>query len=229
MPELGQRSTIILSRTHPDFLRRLFETEILEIAEQTVRIQALAREAGYRSKVAVSSSKADVDAVGACVGDEGTHIKRIVDEVTGERIDIFRWSEIPQELIAHALQPAEIDKVTLFSLLGRAIVLVRQDQLSLAIGRRGQNVRLAAQLVGWDLEIMTSGELAEVTTKAIASFSRLDGVDLALARKLLEQGILSFRDLSAVPISGLVERINGLSEELAARIVAQAETLAGES
>ena len=179
--------------------------------------------------MAVSSSKAHVDAVMACVGVQGIRIKSIVDELRGERIDIVRWSESPQELIPDAVQPAEIDEVTLFPLLGRAIVLVREDQLSLAIGRRGQNVRLASQLVGWDLEIMTSGELAELTQKAVASFTRLDGVDIGLAQKLVEQGLLSFRDLSAVPIPDLVERIEGLSEELAARIVAQAEGLAEDS
>ena len=119
--------------------------------------------------------------------------------------------------------------MTLFPLLGRAIVLVREDQLPLAIGRRGQNVRLASQLVGWDLEIMTSGEFAELTKKAVASFTRLDGVDIGLAEKLVEQGTLSFRDLSAVPIPDLVERIEGLSEELAGRIIAQAKALAEES
>ena len=229
MSELGQRSRIILSRTHPDLLRRLFETEVPEIADQSVTIQVLAREAGYRAKVAVSSSKANVDAVMACVGVQGTRIKSIVDELRGERIDIVRWSESPQELIPDAVQPAEIDKVTLFPLLGRAIVLVREDQLSLAIGRRGQNVRLASRLVGWDLEIMTSGELVELTQKAVASFTRLAGVDIGLANKLVEQGILSFRDFSNALIPDLVERIEGLSNELAARIVAQAEALADES
>jgi N utilization substance protein A len=229
MPKLGQRSRIILSRTHPDLLRRLFETEVPEIADQTVTIQVLAREAGYRSKVAVSSSDINVDAVIACVGVQGTRIKSIVDELRGERIDIVRWSESPQDLIPDALQPAEIDKVTLHPLLGRALVLVREDQLSLAIGRRGQNVRLASQLVGWDLEIMTSGELAELTEKAAASFTRLDGVDRKLAQELVEQGILSFRDLSTVPPPDLIGRIEGLNEELAARIVAQAGVLAEES
>ena len=229
MPELGQGSRIILSRTHPDLLRRLFETEVPEITDQSVTISALVREAGYRSKAAVRSSSANIDAVMACVGALGTRIKRIVDELGGERIDIVRWSESPQELIPHALQPAEIDTVTLFPLLGRAIVLVREDQLSLAIGQRGQNVRLASRLAGWDLEIMTSGELAELTEKAVASFTRLDGVDIGLAQKLVEQGILSFRDLSAVPIPDLVDRIEGLSEALAARIIAQAERLAEES
>jgi N utilization substance protein A len=229
LPELGQLSRIILSRAHPDVLRRLFETEVSEIADQSVTIQRLAREAGYRSKVAVSSSKDNVDAVTACVGVQGTRIKSIVDELGGERIDIVRWSESPQELIPRAVEPAEIDKVTLFPLLGRAIVLVREDQLPLAIGRRGQNVRLASRLVGWDLEIMTSGELADLTQKAVASFTRLDGVNIGLAEKLVEQGILSFRDLSAVPIPRLAERIECLSDELAGRIVAQAEALGEES
>jgi transcription termination/antitermination protein NusA len=222
MPGIGQTSRIILSRTHPDLLRRLFETEVPEIADQRVAIHALAREAGYRSKLAVSSSKTNVDAVLACIGVQGTRIKSIVDELQGERIDIVRWSESPEELIDSAVQPAEIDKVMLFPLVGRAIVLVRADQLSLAIGPRGQNVRIASKLVSWDLEIMTSTQFAELTKTAAASFTRLDGVNLGLAKQLVEQGILSFRDLSAVPIAELVERIECLSEEQAARIVAQA-------
>ena len=165
--KVGQRVKIILSRTHPDFVRRLFELEIPEIADQIISIRALAREAGYRSKVAVTSIDAKVDAVGACVGVRGTRIKNIVDELGGERIDIVRWNESLQVLIPNALQPAEIDEVMLCQLLGRAIVLVREDQLSLAIGRRGQNVRLASKLVGWDIEIMTSEELDELIEKAV--------------------------------------------------------------
>jgi N utilization substance protein A len=229
LPELGHWSRIMLSRAHPDLLRRLFEAEVPQIADQNVKIDALAREAGYRSKVAVSSSNANVDAVMAGIGVQGTRIKSIVDELRGERIDIVRWSESPEELIRNAVQPAQIDQVTLFPLLGRAIVLVREDQLSLAIGRRGQNVRLASQLVGCDLQIMTAREFAEVTKKAVASFTRLDGVNAGLAPKLVEQGMLSFRDLSAVPIPDLVQRIQDLSEELAERIIAQAKALADES
>ena len=133
--KVGQRVKIILSRTHSDFVRRLFELEIPEIADQIIAIRALAREAGYRSKVAVTSIDTKVDAVGACVGVRGTRIKNIVDELGGERIDIVRWNESLQVLIPNALQPAEIDEVMLCHLLGRAIVLVRDDQLSLAIGR----------------------------------------------------------------------------------------------
>ncbi len=226
--KVGQRVKIILSRTHPDFVRRLFELEIPEIADQIISIRALAREAGYRSKVAVTSIDSKVDAVGACVGVRGTRIKNIVDELGGERIDIVRWNESLQVLIPNALQPAEIDEVMLCQLLGRAIVLVREDQLSLAIGRRGQNVRLASKLVGWDIEIMTSEELDELIEKAVAAFTKIEGVDTDLAEKLVEQGILSYDDLSVMEISDLVNTIDGLNEEQAVEIVGQAETLAEE-
>src|SRR5437868_4508166 len=226
--KVGQRVKIILSRTHPDFVRRLFELEIPEIADQIISIRALAREAGYRSKVAVTSIDSKVDAVGACVGVRGTRIKNIVDELGGERIDIVRWNESLQVLIPNALQPAEIDEVMLCQLLGRAIVLVREDQLSLAIGRRGQNVRLASKLVGWDIEIMTSEELDELIEKAIGAFTRIEGVDTELAEKLVEQGILSYDDLSVMEIDDLVNTIEGLTVEQAMEIVARAEALAEE-
>ncbi len=224
--KVGQRVKIILSRTHSDFVRRLFELEIPEIADQIIAIRALAREAGYRSKVAVTSIDTKVDAVGACVGVRGTRIKNIVDELGGERIDIVRWNESLQVLIPNALQPAEIDEVMLCHLLGRAIVLVRDDQLSLAIGRRGQNVRLASKLVGWDIEIMTAEELDEVIEKAVKAFEKIEGVETELAERLVEQGILSFDDLSVMEITDLVNTIEGLTEEQAVEIVARAEVLA---
>jgi N utilization substance protein A len=226
--KVGQRVKIILSRTHPDFVRRLFELEIPEIADQIIAIRALAREAGYRSKVAVTSIDTKIDAVGACVGVRGTRIKNIVDELAGERIDIVRWNESLQVLIPNALQPAEIDEVMLCHLLGRAIVLVRDDQLSLAIGRRGQNVRLASKLVGWDIEIMTAEELDEVIEKAVKSFEKIDNVETELAERLVEQGILSYDDLSVMEIPDLVNTIEGLSEEQATEIVSQAEVMAEE-
>ncbi|MGO9597017.1 MAG: transcription termination factor NusA [Isosphaeraceae bacterium] len=226
--KVGQRVKIILSRTHPDFVRRLFELEIPEIADQIIAIRALAREAGYRSKVAVTSIDTKIDAVGACVGVRGTRIKNIVDELGGERIDIVRWNESLQVLIPNALQPAEIDEVMLCHLLGRAIVLVRDDQLSLAIGRRGQNVRLASKLVGWDIEIMTAEELDEVIDKAVKALEKIDGVETELAERLVEQGILSYDDLSVMEITDLVNTIESLSEEQATEIVARAETLAEE-
>lgn len=227
--KVGQRVKIILSRTHPDFVRRLFELEIPEIADQVINIRALAREAGYRSKVAVTSMDSKVDAVGACVGVRGTRIKNIVDELGGERIDIVRWNESLQVLIPNSLQPAEIDEVMLCSLLGRAIVLVREDQLSLAIGRRGQNVRLASKLVGWDIEIMTSDELDELIEKAVGLFTKIEGIDTELAEKLVEQGILSYDDLSVMEVGDLVATIEGLTEDLVMDIVAKAEILAEQS
>ena len=146
----GHRVKIVLSRCHPDFVRALFEQEIPEIQDRTIEIKQVAREAGYRSKVAVSSIDMKVDCVGACVGVRGSRIKNVIDEINGERIDIVRWNDSMQVMIPNALQPAEIADVQLYPRLGRAIVLVAEDQLSLAIGRRGQNVRLASKLVGWD-------------------------------------------------------------------------------
>ena len=149
-------------------MQRLFEQEIPEIADGVIEIHAMAREPGYRTKVAVSSTDQRVDCVGACVGVRGNRIKNIVDELAGERIDIVRWSDDMQVLIPNALQPAEVEEVILCQMLGRAIVLVREDQLSLAIGRRGQNVRLASKLCGWDIEIMTREELDEQIERAVA-------------------------------------------------------------
>ncbi|MGB9625823.1 MAG: transcription termination factor NusA, partial [Phycisphaerae bacterium] len=132
--ELPHQIKIVLSRSHPDFIRRLFELEVPEVAERIIEIKALAREAGYRTKVAVSSIDSKVDAVGACVGVRGSRIKNIVDELGGEKIDIVRWNESSQILITNALKPAEIQEIALCFELGRATVVVAEDQLSLAIG-----------------------------------------------------------------------------------------------
>ncbi len=129
-----------------------------EVGERTIEIKALAREPGHRTKIAVSSIDSKVDAVGACVGVRGSRIKNIVDELGGEKIDIVRWNESSQILISNALKPAEVAEVALCFELGRATVVVNEDQLSLAIGKRGQNVRLAARLTGWDIDILTPTE-----------------------------------------------------------------------
>jgi N utilization substance protein A len=218
----GSRVKVILSRARPQLVQRLFEQEIPEIADGVIEIRAMAREPGYRSKVAVASSDARVDCVGACVGVRGNRIKNIVDELAGERIDIVRWDDNLEVLIPNALQPAEVEQVILCKMLGRAIVLVREDQLSLAIGRRGQNVRLASKLSGWDIEIMTQEELAESIDRAVGGFSSLEGVELGLAEKLVEEGFLSYDDLSIIEPDALMEMGN-LTEEQAAVIVEQAE------
>ncbi|GIW88984.1 MAG: transcription termination/antitermination protein NusA [Isosphaeraceae bacterium] len=221
----GQRVKIILSRTHPDFVRRLFELEIPEIADGVIQIRALAREAGFRSKVAVTSLDSKVDAVGACVGVRGTRIKNIVDELGGERIDIVRWNDSYQVLIPNALQPATVEEVMLCNLLGRAIVLVSEDQLSLAIGRRGQNVRLASKLVGYDIEIMTAEDLDAAIDRAVVAFTQIEGMTPELAERLVEHGVLSYDDLSVMEPEILVETIDGLDLELAESIIAQADAL----
>ncbi len=218
----GSRVKVILSRTRPQLVQRLFEQEIPEIAEGVITIDAMSREPGYRSKVAVSSSDQRIDSVGACVGVRGNRIKNIVDELAGERIDIVRYSDDLQTLIPNALQPAEIEEVILCEMLGRAIVLVREDQLSLAIGRRGQNVRLASKLSGRDIEIMTREELEEQIEKAVAGFSELEGLSPELAEALVGEGYLSYDDLSVIEPDDLMA-MGGLTAEQVDAIVEQAE------
>lgn len=223
--KVGSRVKIILSRIRPQLVQRLFEQEIPEIADGVIEIRAIAREPGYRSKVAVISSDNRIDCVGACVGVRGNRIKNIVEELGGERIDIVRWSDDLQVLVPNALQPAEVDEVILCQMLGRGIVLVREDQLSLAIGRRGQNVRLASKLCGWDIEIMTREELDQQIERAIAGYASIEGLDESIAERLVGEGFLSYDDLSVIEPSDLME-IGDLSAEAVDAIVAEAESRA---
>ena len=194
----GSRVKVVLSRTRPKLVQRLFEHEIPEIADGVISINAISREPGHRSKVAVSSIDSKVDCVGACVGVRGNRIKMVIDELAGERIDIVRFDEDPQVMIPNSLQPAEVDEVILCRMMGRAIVLVREDQLSLAIGKRGQNVRLASKLCGWDIEIMTQGELEQQIDRAVTGFCSIEGVNEDLANSLVGEGYLSYDDLSVI-------------------------------
>ncbi|MSQ93173.1 MAG: transcription termination factor NusA [Gemmataceae bacterium] len=221
----GHRVKIVLSRTHPDFVRRLFEGEIPEIKERTIEIKAIAREAGYRAKIAVSSVDMKVDCVGACVGVRGSRIKNIVDELSGERIDIVRWNESLQVMIPNALQPAAIDDVFLYPRMGRAIVLVKEDQLSLAIGRRGQNVRLASKLVGWDIEIMTLDEMNESIERAVGWFQQIPHVSDDLVEILITEGFMSYVDVTFIEPTDLAE-LGTVTVEQAEEIVAYAEAAA---
>ena len=226
--KVGSRVKIILSRIRPQLVQRLFEQEIPEIADGVIEIRAIAREPGYRSKVAVISSDNRIDCVGACVGVRGNRIKNIVEELGGERIDIVRWNDDLQVLVPNALQPAEVDEVILCQMLGRGIVLVREDQLSLAIGRRGQNVRLASKLCGWDIEIMTREELDQQIERAIAGFSSIEGLDESVAERLVGEGFLSYDDLSVIEPDDLME-MGGLTAEQVDAIVAEAEERASQA
>lgn len=208
----GSRVRVILSRTHADFVRRLFEQEIPEVNDGVIETRSIAREAGHRSKVAVSSSDSTIDCVGACVGVRGARIRGIVEELNGERIDIVRWNDGLQILVPNALQPAEVEDVILCPMLGKVIVLVRDDQLSLAIGRRGQNVRLASKLVGWDINVMTQESLDEQLDISIAAFSPVPRMPSDLVENLVSQGFFTFDDLSVIEPDDLAE-ISGLSEE----------------
>ncbi len=153
---------IVLSRKHQNFVRRLFEMEVAEISDRTVEIRGLAREAGYRTKVAVHSANDKVDPVGACVGMRGQRVKNIVRELNNEKVDIIRWYPEPREMVLEALKPAKIKSVTLVPERKTVIVRVDEDQLSLAIGKRGQNARLTAKLTGWEINIEKDESAAQV-------------------------------------------------------------------
>lgn len=224
----GNRVRVVLSRNRPQLVQRLFEQEIPELTDGVIEINSISREPGYRSKVAVSSSDSQVDPIAVCVGFRGSRIKAVREELAGEHIDVVRFSDDPQVLIPNALQPAAVEQVLLCDLIGRAIVLVQEDQLSLAIGRRGQNVRLASKLCGWDIEIMTADELEEQIERAVAAYSEIDGVEEELAQRLVEQGYLSYDDLSVIEPEALME-LGGLTEEQVERIVEVAELKAEEA
>jgi len=216
--EQGNQVRIVLSRSHPDFVRRLFELEVPEVAEKVIEICAMAREAGYRTKVAVNSLDSKVDAVGACVGVRGSRIKSIVDELGGEKIDIVRWNDSSKILIAHALKPAEVYDICLCFELGRAIVVVTEDQLSLAIGKRGQNVRLAARLTQWDVDILTPAEFnggLDVLEKALME---VEGVNRQIVSQIIALGMVNVLDVEEVGCEPLIKELQ-LDRDLAERII----------
>jgi N utilization substance protein A len=215
----------VLSRTRPLFVQRLFEQEVPEIQDAVIEIKAVSREPGYRSKVAVYSPDAGVDCVGSCVGMRGSRIKSVTDELHNERIDVVPWSADTMEFIPNSLRPAEIEEVILCKMLGRAIVLVHPEQRQLAIGRKGQNVRLASKLVGWDVEIMTRDELEADIEKGVGCFLLIDGVSEELANALIGEGFLTFDDLSIIEPSDLAQ-IADITEGEAQNIIDKAEELA---
>jgi len=224
---------IILSRSHPNFVRRLFELEVSEIADRTVEIRGIAREAGFRTKVAVWSGNEKVDPVGACVGMRGARVKNIVRELNNEKVDIIRWSDDPIEMAAEALKPAEIRTTRLDEAAHTIRITVDQDQLSQAIGKRGQNARLTAKLSGWEIDIQEDKsaeiEFANEIERAAHGLGQALGLSSEQAHKLVTSGMNSLDvvlTVSPQDIAGLLE----IEEEEAARILEAAkQNKSGES
>jgi transcription termination/antitermination protein NusA len=186
---------IIISRSHPNFVRRLFEVEVSEIADRTVEIKAISREAGYRTKIAVWSADEKVDPVGACVGMRGSRVKNIVRELNQEKVDIIRWSADPREFVMEALKPAKIKSIAIDEDRKAVQVTVDEDQLSLAIGRRGQNARLTSRLTGWEINISKDESVTHAfeqkLAQAITTLAKTLNIDEETARSLARAGMNS--------------------------------------
>ena len=218
---------IVLSRTSPGLLIKLFEMEVPEIYEGIVKIEAAAREPGARSKIAVSSSDRDVDPVGACVGMKGSRVQAVVQELRGEKVDIVPWDEDTARFVCNALAPAEVSRVLMDESNHGMEIIVPDDQLSLAIGRRGQNVRLASQLSGWRLDIISESKIKEIKERAFKSLGRLKGVNDIHMQTLYNYGIRCAQDilngdakfLSDIPGIG-EEKAKALQDD-ASRVVAE--------
>lgn len=232
---------IILSRAHPNFVKKLFELEVPEIYEGVVEIRAISRAPGERTKIAVWSKDDKVDSVGSCVGMRGVRVKNIVTELHGERIDIVRYSEDAHTYIGAALSPAEISEIKLDKENKKALVVVNQDQLSLAIGKHGQNVRLASKLLGWDLDIRTKDQISqqeaqvkapgepaeeareEAVEKAV-SLEGLSGVGEKTGKALIEAGFSDLKAIAEADVESLTE-IKGIGRLKAKKLIAEAKKL----
>jgi transcription termination/antitermination protein NusA len=216
---------IFLSRTHPQFMAKLFGQEVPEIYDGIVELKAVARDPGSRAKIAVISRDSSIDPVGACVGMRGSRVQAVVAELQGEKIDIIPWSQDIAAFLVNALQPAEVVKVVMDEEAERAEVVVPDDQLSLAIGRRGQNVRLASQLTGWDIDILTEAEESERRqkefTERTALFMEALDVDEVVAQLLASEGFQSIEDIAYVEPAE-VEAIEGFDEDTAVEIQTRA-------
>lgn len=214
---------VVLSRSRPSFLRKLLEREIPEINEGIIEIKELSRDPGHRAKVAVASRDPHLDLVGTCVGTRGSRIRAVREALGGnEQIDIIPWLSEPADFIKSALQPAEILEVIPCPLLGRAIVLVDKEERSKAIGRKGQNVRLATRLCGWDIEIMTQEDLQDVLDSAVEQFKSIAGMTDDLTEAIVGAGFTSYDDLSIIEPAHLIE-IGKITEEQAEAIIGEAE------
>jgi len=226
---------IILSRTHPAFLRRLFELEVPEIFEKIIEIKGVAREPGERAKVAVTSVDSRIDPVGACVGIRGSRVQGIVRELNNERIDVIQWSADPETFVSQSLAPAKILHIDTNQEDKTMDVVVQDDKLSLAIGKAGQNARLASKLTGWKINIISETDYKQDKKKrqeeaetAVSEFSQLSGVGEKLAEKLKEAGYNSLADLAEASTEDLTQ-IEGIGEKKAAKLIEQAKASQAET
>lgn len=225
---------IVLSRTSPEFLKRLFEMEVPEIYDETVTIKSAVREPGERAKIAVASNEKDVDPVGACVGMKGSRVQSIIRELRGEKIDIIEWSDEPSVFAANALSPAKVNQVRITDIERRKMeVIVNEDQLSLAIGKKGQNVRLATKLVDWDIDIRNEEELKReiarqmgqmMASGAPVPLSALQVVNAAQTADLKAHGIDDIDRLAAASVDDLVDWLD-ISLDEAERILGSAQSI----
>ena len=208
---------IFLSRTHPQFMAKLFAQEVPEIYDGIIEIKAVARDSGSRAKIAVLSHDSSIDPVGPCIGMRGSRVQAVVGELQGEKIDIIQWSPDPASFIVNALAPAEVAKVVLDEEANRIEVVVPDEQLSLAIGRRGQNVRLASQLSGWDIDILTEAAESERRNEEFITRSQMfvDALDVddVIAHLLVTEGFSSVEEVAFVPVEDMVG-IEGFDEEI---------------
>ena len=212
---------VVISRTHDDFLRRLFELEVPEIFEGLVQIKSVAREPGQRAKIAVLSLDPRIDPIGSCVGYKGSRVQAIVRELAGERIDIVPWNSDPKKFVANALSPARISNIILFAEQRKMTVIVEDDQLSLAIGKNGQNARLAAKLTNWKLDLLNKSQYEELLNEARAAETNLEEIttlEPAIIQKLIDNGYETVQDLENVLPEELME-IEGIDEPTAKRII----------
>jgi N utilization substance protein A len=216
---------LVLSRSHPDFVRRLFELEVSEINDGTVEIKGIAREPGFRSKIAVLSHDEKVDPVGACVGMRGIRVKNIVRELSGEKIDIVRWNDDIRAFVTNALAPAKLIRVSADEELRTVTVVVDTDQLSLAIGKKGQNARLTAKLTGWRIDIQKHEDqvdFAEKVARAVSDLAAVEGVGPTYAEPLVYHGFLTLEGILAADLEDLAA-IEGFTPEIARAVREAAE------
>jgi N utilization substance protein A len=216
---------IILSRTHPNFLINLFRMEVPEIAESIVSIMGASREPGVRAKISVASNNSDIDPVGACVGMKGSRVQNVVQELRGEKIDIISWHVDPAKFVCNALAPAEISRVIIDESNRSMEVIVPDEFLSIAIGKKGQNVRLASKLTGWHLDVKSESRYSQAMQIGYDSLMALPGVGISMADALYEKGFYSAEEIRDATVEDLTQ-IRGIGPEKAVKLVEAAKAVA---